>query len=152
DELAQGQRVGLFLLRIEILDGDAGAEPYPVAGNVGLTHARQLGKPQPQVTQPGRDELLPLERSLVLGVLAQVPVRACPLDLLREHEVDLVIQALDFRLELGLELVDHGTGKIALPRATSLRSSGIARRSVVSSYNASFRHAPQHPDLPRVDR
>jgi hypothetical protein len=60
------------------------------------------------MAQPGSDELLPLECGFVLGVLTQVAVRARPLDLLREHEVDLVVQALHFRLQLLLELVDHG--------------------------------------------
>ena len=59
------------------------------------------------MAQAGRDELLALERCLVLRVLAQIPVRARLLDLLRQYEVDLVIQALDLGLELLFELVEH---------------------------------------------
>src|SRR2546422_4053532 len=52
------------------------SESHLVARDVGLVDARQLGEPQPQVAQAGRDELLALERCLVLRVLAQIPVRA----------------------------------------------------------------------------
>src|SRR2546422_5638796 len=83
------------------------SESHLVARDVGLVDARQLGEAQPQVAQAGRDELLALERCLVLRVLAQIPVRARLLDLLRQYEVDLVIQALDLGLELLFELVEH---------------------------------------------
>ena len=52
-------------------------------------------------------ELLALERGLVFGVLAQIAVSACLLDLFRQHERDLVIQALDFRLQFLLQCFDH---------------------------------------------
>ena len=63
------------------------------------------------MAQARRDELLALERRLVLGVFPQVAVRARPLDLLREHEVDLVVQALDLGLELLSEFGEHGSEK-----------------------------------------
>src|SRR5439155_6517252 len=41
-----------------------------------------------------------------------VAVGARLLDLLRQHEVDLVVQALDFRLELVLEILEHEGWKL----------------------------------------
>ena len=52
-------------------------------------------------------KLLPLERRLVLGILAQVTVGARLFNFLRQHEGDLVIEPFDFGLELLLESLDH---------------------------------------------
>src|SRR6266536_2450810 len=52
-------------------------------------------------------ELLPLERRLVLRVLAQVAVGARLLDLLRQDEGDLVVQPFDLVLELLFEAFNH---------------------------------------------
>ena len=48
--------------------------------------------------EPRRGELLSLERRLELRVLTQVAVGERLLDLLRQHEADLVVQALDLGL------------------------------------------------------
>jgi ATP-binding protein involved in chromosome partitioning len=52
-------------------------------------------------------ELLPLERRLVFGVLAQIAVGARFLDLLGQHKGDLVIEPLDFGLQFLFESFDH---------------------------------------------
>src|SRR5207249_11796895 len=92
-------------------------------------------------------ELLSLERRFVFRVLPQVAVGARLLDLLRKHEVDLVVQALDFGLQPLLELVDHGNWEKY--RAPTLRRYVVAR-SVLATYTASsYPHASQHPHLPR---
>jgi hypothetical protein len=52
-------------------------------------------------------ELLALEGCLVFRVLPQVAVRARLLDLFWKDEVDLVVETLDFGLQLLLEFVDH---------------------------------------------
>src|SRR2546430_5126244 len=87
---------------------DPRAEPHAVARDIVFFHARELGEAQPQMRGARLGELLSLERRFVFRVLPQVAVGARLLDLLRKHEVDLVVQALDFGLQPLLELVDHG--------------------------------------------
>src|SRR2546422_6065296 len=65
------------------------------------------------IRRPPRSTLFPyttLFRSL--RVLAQIPVRARLLDLLRQYEVDLVIQALDLGLELLFERSEEHTSEL----------------------------------------
>ena len=72
-----------------------------------LADVGEFRKAQTQVMHARLGELLPLERGLVFGVLAQVTVGARLLDFLRQDKRDFVIQAFDFGLEPLFERFDH---------------------------------------------
>ena len=61
---------------------------------------RDLGDALLQHADPRLDEPLPLFGRLIFGVLAQVAELAGALDLLRQLELQLVVQRLDFVFEL----------------------------------------------------
>ena len=56
------------------------------------------------------DQPLPLLRGLILGVLAQIAELARALDLLRQLELQLAIERLDFVLELLDQPIFHRVG------------------------------------------
>ena len=79
-----------------IFDDDFGAQPDLVGWNLGDIYLRQLAQPLPQLAEPRLNELLPLERSLVLAVLAQITKLHRLSDFLRQHDVQLVRKSLRF--------------------------------------------------------
>ena len=70
--LGQDHHVGVGVVGLEVQHRHLGAEADPVARSLGVGELAQLAEPLMQLAQPGLDELLPLERGLVLGVLPQV--------------------------------------------------------------------------------
>ena len=65
-----------------------------------------------QLAQPGLDELLPLERRLVLGVLPQVAQLHRLGDRLRNQHVEFMAELVDFAAQLLPHFTDHGpTGR-----------------------------------------
>src|SRR2546425_3966206 len=152
DELAQRQRVDLLPLGVEVLYRHAGAEPDAVPGDVLLGHARELGEPEAQVRETGRGKMLTLERGLELRVLAQVAVGERFLDLLRQDEGDLVVQALDLSLELCLELVDHTKAETRRLRDTTPLIVAVALDISAGPNTPMPLKLPTHHELARADR
>jgi hypothetical protein len=67
--------------------------------------ARKLAQPLTKLAEARLDELLALERGLVLAVLAQIAKLDGFADLIRENNVQFVLELLDFGAEFGLELI-----------------------------------------------
>ena len=71
----------------------------------------QLVEPLVQLAQPGLDELLPLERGLVLGVLPQVAQLDRLGDGLGQKDVQLVAELIDLTAQLFPHFTDHGSNQ-----------------------------------------
>src|SRR5258708_26654981 len=117
--VAKDEMIDLPLTRLLVLDHDTGAQSHAVLGDLRHVDRRQLAQTLPQMTKARLNELLPLERCLVLAVLAQVAVLHRFPDLVRHRDVELVLQSLDFLAKLAFELFDHltppRTQKMAAP-------------------------------------
>jgi hypothetical protein len=70
--VSEHQAVALALARLLVLHDDQRAKADFVGGDLGDVDLRKLAQSLPQLTESRLDELLPLERGLVLAVLAQV--------------------------------------------------------------------------------
>src|SRR5688572_20600591 len=68
-------------------------------------HARERGQPAVELADPRLQVALPLLGRLVLGVFTQVAVLPRALDLLRQRDLQLVVEGADLLLELLLDLV-----------------------------------------------
>src|SRR5665213_2755690 len=88
-------------------DVDGGPETGAIARNAFDVDQRDLRHALLEHADPRLDEALPLLRRLVLGVLAQVAQLARALDLLRQLELQLVIQRLNLVLELANQAIFH---------------------------------------------
>ena len=68
--------IGYFFIFVDIEHHDRGAEPDPVARDLGHIHHGEVGQPLHELAQPRIDEALPLLGGMILGVLPQVAVGA----------------------------------------------------------------------------
>ena len=62
-----------------------------------------------QLSQPGLHELLPLERRLVLGVLAQIAQLDRLGNRLRKEDIELMAELVDFPAQLFAHFTNHGS-------------------------------------------
>src|SRR5690606_10154824 len=85
------------------------AEADTVDGDRTHVDLRQLMHPLGQMVDPRLDELLPVERRMILRVLAQIAELDRLLDRFRKRDVELVTEALEFLGNLGLDLFQHST-------------------------------------------
>ena len=95
-----------LVARVLVLQRDHRAEPDLVARDPVEVHEGERGEPPVQLRDARLQEALPLLGALVLGVLAEVPVLARPQDLLRQGDLELVVELVDLVLEPLLD-VDH---------------------------------------------
>src|SRR5687767_4152938 len=107
DGIAEDEAVALLFTRRFVLDHDLRAQADLVGRDLGDVDARQLAEPLAQLTETGLNQLLPLERSLVLAVLTQVAHLDGPANLGWKHDAQLMLKLLDFGAERGFEVFDH---------------------------------------------
>ena len=107
DRVAEDELVDLGGPRLLVLDDDARAEADPVGRDLAQVDLGELGEPLPELPEARLDELLPLERRLVLAVLAQVAQLHRFPDLVRQRDGELVLQPLHLVVQLGLQVFDH---------------------------------------------
>src|SRR6185312_11260501 len=106
--VAEDQVVDLGGARLHVLHRDARAQSHLVRRNLRHVNLRQLAQALAQLPQPRLNELLPLQRGLVFAVLAQVSELHGAPDFGGERDIEFVLQAIGLRLQLLLELFDHG--------------------------------------------
>src|SRR5216117_4023619 len=116
--VTEDEVVGFLRARLLVLDDDLGPKSDPVVGDLRRVDRRQLAQALSKMAEPRLDELLPLESSLVLAVLAQVAMLDSLPDFLRKGDVQLVLKPLDLFTKLLLQRLDHSgiqETKIAAP-------------------------------------
>src|SRR6185369_12078504 len=106
--VAEDEVVGLLQSGLLVAHVDGRAEPDLVVRDLGDVDGRQLAQALPELAEAGLHELLTLERSLVLAVLAQVAHLDRFPDLVGERDVELELELLDLVPKLLLQLFDHG--------------------------------------------
>src|SRR5207253_3782420 len=102
DEVVRLARLGRL-----VLHDDTRAEPDVVVRDLRNVDGRELAQPLPELSEARLNELLPLEGSLVLAVLAKVAELDGLPDLVGEHDVELVLELLDLGPQLLLQFFDH---------------------------------------------
>src|SRR5471030_1718335 len=95
------------LLAVAVDDFEGRAEAGTIVGNAIDVDQRDLGHAFLEHADARFDEALPLFRRLVLGVLAQIAELARALDLLRQLELELVVQRVNFVFEFLDQPVFH---------------------------------------------
>ena len=109
------RRIGVFghdelkhqLLAVALDDVERRSETGAIGRNAIDVDQRDLGDALLQHADPRLDQALPLFRRVVLRVLAQVAQLARALDLLRQLELQLAIERLDFVLEFLDQTIFH---------------------------------------------
>src|SRR5688500_17060115 len=109
DRIAEDQMEGLGCLRLLILHDDPGAEPHSVERDLGHVDRRELAQALVELTEASLDELLALERGLVLAVLTQVAHLDRPTNLVGERDVELVLETRSLQRQLFLQFFNHGS-------------------------------------------
>ena len=107
DRISKHQAEALALARLLVLHNDLRSQSDLVGGNLGDVDLRQLAEALAQLAQPRLYELLPLERSLVLAVLAEIAQLDRLSNLLGKGDVQLILKLLDLFSELLLQCFDH---------------------------------------------
>ena len=85
---------------VEVVQDDFRAESHSVLGDAAEVDQRHLGQPSLELNESGSHIVLTLFGHVEFRVFAQVAERACPLQFLRQLEVELALQRLDLVLEL----------------------------------------------------
>lgn len=106
--VSKNQRVGFDSTRVLTLHHHARAKSHPVQRDLRHVDRRQLGKALSELPQTGLHELLPLQGGLVLRIFAKIAELDGLSDLVGEHDVEFVLELLDFFAEFLLEGFEHG--------------------------------------------
>ena len=109
DRISEHQAEALALARLFVLHYDLRSQSDLVGGDLGDVDLRELAEALAQLPQPRLHELLPLERSLVLAVLAQIAELDGSADFLRQSDAQLVLEPLGLFSQFFLESLDHTT-------------------------------------------
>ena len=107
DRVAEHEDVGLRSLVFWSSTTTLSSRVRPVGRDLRRIDLRELAQALAELTESRLNELLPLERGLVLAVLAQVAELHRLPNFLRKRDVQLVLQLFDFFAELLLQLFDH---------------------------------------------
>ena len=110
--LREHDHVGVAIIGVEIEDRHSGAETDPVGRRLMVRQLSELIEPLVQLAQPGLDELLSLERGLILGILPQVAELDRLSDGLRQKDVQLVAELIDLTAQLFPPLTEHGRTRL----------------------------------------
>ena len=121
---------GLPLLGLEIDDGDRRSQPDTIGRGLVVGQRAQRGDPRVELAQPGLDELLALERGLVLGIFPQVAKFDRLGNGLGNHHVELVAQLVDFLGQLLAHFSEHGACGVRGVHNRKPRAGGASSREL----------------------
>ena len=102
--LAADQLVFDFGFTLDIEDDDAGAEAGAVLGNIGEVEHAEVAEAFFQVADSRVDEALAFLGEFVLGVFGKIAVGAGDGNFLGKLDVELMLQVVNFLLDLLLDL------------------------------------------------
>src|SRR3954451_8839719 len=106
--VTEDQMIGLLEARLLVAHMDGRAEADLVVRDLGDVDGRQLAQPLTELPEAGLHELLTLESSLVLAVLAEVAHFDGFPDLVGKGDVELELELLDLAPKLLFQRFDHG--------------------------------------------
>src|SRR6185369_9959217 len=132
--VAEDEVVGLLQAGLLVAHVDGRTEADLVVRDLRDVDGRQLAQALTELPETGLDELLPLESSLVLAVLAQVAHLDRFPDLIGKRDVELELELLDLVPKLLFQLFDHGAPDCVTTIKGDARP--VAGRRIVSFYPA----------------
>src|SRR3954447_8371085 len=110
--LGEHDHVSVPVVGVEIDDRHGGAEPDPIGRGLVIGELTELAEPLVKLAEPGLDELLPLERRLILGILPQVAQLDRLGNGLGQKDVQFVAELIDLTAQLFPHFTDHGRTRL----------------------------------------